>query len=109
MENDKSYGTQTKRIVFTDTEHNHAKLLIRLRHDELSQAAFFRHVLNGYINGDSRIQGYIDEVKPQSKIKKDRTRKMREKGKQNLQSLNNLSNKEVESLFDLIAEEHPDL
>ena len=44
------YGTREKKIVFNDTDKRHADLKIRLQHDDLRQAEFFRAMITGYIN-----------------------------------------------------------
>jgi hypothetical protein len=102
------YGKLTKRIVFTDTDHRHAQFLIRLQHDNLTQSDFFRAVLTGYIEQDERIQGYIEETSRQSKKRKTLSKKLRHTGRAKKESLG-LSSEDVSDIFDLIAEEHPDL
>jgi hypothetical protein len=108
MSDEIDYGKLTKRIVFTDTDHRHAQLLIRLRHDSLGQADFFRHIVGGYIGGDERLQAFIDEVKGQSKRKKIRSQKSQQKGRTLATELG-LSDQEVDNIFDILAEEHTDL
>jgi len=102
------YGNLTKRVVFTENDHRHAKLLLRLQQDGLTQAAFFRHLITAYVEGDERIVDYIDNVKSQSKIRKAKTKRLREEGKQ-LVTDSGFSEQQVCDLFDIIAEEHPDL
>ena len=108
MSNEIDYGKLTKRVVFTENDHRHAKLLLRLKHDSLTQAAFFRHLITAYIEGDERIVNYIDEVRTESKSRKAKTKRLREKGKTRADELG-LSDQQVVDIFDLIAEEHPDL
>ena len=103
-----SYGKMTKRIVFTDTEHNHAQFLIRLAHDGLNQSDFFRHVLCGYIENDTRLQEFVHEKTAQSKKRKKTSQSLITKGQEKLHSLG-LNEGEIESIFDLIAQENPDL
>lgn len=102
------YGNLTKRVVFTENDHRHAKLLLRLQQDGLTQAAFFRHLITAYIENEERIVDYIDEVKAQSKSRKAKTKKLREHGKQ-LTAECGFSDEQVDDLFDIIAQEHPDL
>ena len=102
------YGKMNKKIVFTDNDHRHAQLIIRLRHDELRQAQFFRAMITGYLEQDERILSFIDEVKAQSLKKKTKSNKLRAKGKETLTDAG-LSGEQLEDLFDLIAKEHPDL
>jgi len=102
------YGKMNKKIVFTDNDHRHAQLIIRLKHDDLRQSQFFRSLITGYLEQDERILSFIDEVKNQSVKKKTKSTKLRQKGKQ-LLTETGFSNEQIDDLFDLIAEEHPDL
>ena len=103
-----NYGKNDKRIVFTDTDHRHAQLLVRLRTDGLKQAQFFRCLITGYINQDERIVSFFDEIKEQSIKKKTKSNKLRKSGK-DLMNSSGLSSEQIDNIFDLIAEEHPDL
>ena len=102
------YGNLTKRVVFTENDHRHAKLLLRLQQDGLTQAAFFRHLITAYIEGDERIVEYIDDVKTQSKTRKAKTKRLRDQGKQFVAD-SGFSEQQLVDLFDIIAEEHPEL
>tara|TARA_R100001163_G_C4946220_1_gene115918 strand:- start:157 stop:522 length:366 start_codon:yes stop_codon:yes gene_type:complete len=108
MSKDLDYGKLNKKIVFTENDHRHAQLVIRLKHDSMKQSEFFRTLITGYLNNDNRILSYIDEFKNQSLSKKSKSKKLRQKGEQ-LLSDSGLSNDQVNDLFDIIAEEHPDL
>ena len=108
MSNDIEYGKLTKRVEFTENDHRHAQLTIRLKHDNLRQSDFFRSMITGYLNNDDRILSYIDDVKPQSKTRKQKSKKLIEKGKEKLQNFG-LSEGEISNLFDIIEEGHPDL
>ena len=44
-----------KKILFDDTDIRHAQLKIRLQHDSLSQAQFFRALISGYLSKDKFI------------------------------------------------------
>ena len=52
---------KNKKIVFDDTDIRHAKLKIRLQHDGLSQAEFFRAFVTGYIEKDGDIIKFIND------------------------------------------------
>tara|TARA_B100000131_G_C18091095_1_gene602238 strand:- start:1425 stop:1751 length:327 start_codon:yes stop_codon:yes gene_type:complete len=108
MAEDLSYGKLNKKIVFTDNDHRHAKLLIRLRHDQLKQSEFFRGIITGYLEQDERIVNFIDDLKNQSGARKAKSNKLIKAGKKMQDDLG-LSDEQVSSIFDLIAEEHPDL
>ena len=90
MSNKIDYGKLTKKIVFTENDHRQAKLIIKLKQEGLSQSAFFRHIITAFLEEDERIISYIDEVKQQSQSRKSKT-------------------KQLVDIFDIIAEEHPDL
>ena len=108
MSSEIDYGNLTKRIIFTDNDHRQAQLLIKLKQDGLTQSAFFRHIVTAYITGDERVQDYIDEVKPQAKTRRTKTKKLRNEGKEILKDFA-LSDGEVENIFDLLEEEYPEL
>ena len=107
-----SYGTREKKIVFNDTDKRHADLKIRLQHDDLSQSEFFRAMVTGYIEKDSRLLAYLYEWrelnKGYSKTKRAKSERLLRKGQQ-IKSKFGLDESEIESIFDLLEEEHPDL
>ena len=103
-----NYGRLNKKIVFTENDHRHAKLVIRLKHDDMKQSEFFRSLITGYLNQDERIMSFIYDKNTQSIKKKSKSKKLRLKGKEIL-SDSGFSNDQIEDIFDLIAEEHPDL
>lgn len=102
------YGKNDKRIVFTDTDHRHAQLHIRLRTDGMKQSKFFRSLITGYLEQDERIVSFFDDIKDQSIERKAKTNKLRKKGKQ-LMNSTGFSNDQIDDIFDMIAEEHPEL
>ena len=103
-----NYGKLTKRIVFTENDHRHAQLVLKLKHDGMKQSEFFRSIITAYIAGDERIQSYIDEVSTLSKARKDRSKKLRTNGDETVRDFG-LTEGELENIFDLIEEEHPEL
>tara|TARA_R110002020_G_scaffold184483_3_gene381502 strand:+ start:403 stop:729 length:327 start_codon:yes stop_codon:yes gene_type:complete len=102
------YKNLDKKIMFSDNGHRHAKLVIRLKTDGLTQAKFFRHIVTGYIEGDERIISYVDDFKPQSKERKKKSQKLRISGDQKLRDFA-LSDGEVENIFDILEQEFPEL
>lgn len=105
---DIDYGKLNKRIVFTENDHRHVKLLMRLKADGLTQSKFFRCLITGYIDGDIRIHEFIDEVGGLSIKRRNKSKKLREEGMKKLSDFS-LNDGEIENIFDIIAEEHPDL
>jgi hypothetical protein len=43
------YGQSGKKIIFYDSDKRHAELIIRLRHDGLTQSAFFQSIITGFL------------------------------------------------------------
>ncbi len=101
-----------KRVVFTDTDVRHAQLKIRLQHDGITQADFFRAMITGYLENDGRIVKYIAIYKEKHGIqnKKKRVRVVEdiEEGEHLLEKFG-IKDDELSGIFDLIAEEFPDL
>lgn len=102
------YGKLTKRIVFTENDHRHAQLVLKLKHDGMKQSQFFRSIITAYLSGDERIQSYIDEVSSLSKERKTKSKKLRASGEQKARDFG-FTDGEIDNLFDLIEEEHPEL
>ena len=108
MSEEIEYGRLTKRIVFTDNDHRHAQLTIRLKHDNLKQSDFFRGLITGYLNQDERILSFIDDIKPMSKKRKQKSKKLIDDGNSTMENFG-FSEKEISNIFDIIEEEHPEL
>ena len=102
------YGKLNKRVVFTENEHRHAKFILKLKHDGFKQSQFFRTVITAYVGDNPSFQSFLDEVTPQATRLKKKTRKMRDRGSALLNDMC-LSENDVENIFDLIEQEHPEL
>jgi len=101
-----------KKIVFSDTHIRHAQLKVRLDYDGLSQAEFFRSIITGYLNKDKDLIEYIQSYKSSKGIQSKRnTKYVEDDNKKSSELLGKFGIKsdELEDIFDLIAEEHPDL
>ena len=107
-ESNTEYGKNLKRIVFSDTDHRHAQLVVKLKNDGITQAKFFRSLITGYLNGDDRLVEFVRENGKLSIQRKNKIQKLEEKGKALVQELG-LDEEQVEDIFDMIAEEFPDL
>jgi len=107
-ENEVDYGKLNKRIVFTENEHRHAKLILKLKHDGFKQSKFFRAIITGYIEDDPVLQQYVDSVKEQSQKLKKKSKRLRAAGQEKLNDLG-LNDGDIENIFDLIEQEHPEL
>tara|TARA_B100000131_G_scaffold292269_1_gene306592 strand:+ start:46894 stop:47235 length:342 start_codon:yes stop_codon:yes gene_type:complete len=107
-----NYGNDVKRIVFNVTDHEHAKLIVRLRHNSLTQSEFFRAVISGVNDNDENILNFINTcVAEKQSLNKSRLKKnntLISKGKKLSENFG-FEDDEIEDIFDLIAQEHPDL
>ena len=104
--------SQEKRILFTDTDKRHADLKLRLHYDGLTQADFFRSLITGYLEKDENIMNFITGVQEykniHSKQKRAKSKKLEEEG-ENLMKKLGLGEEEIENIFDLLEEAHPNL
>tara|TARA_Y100001970_G_C13978606_1_gene721943 strand:- start:101 stop:418 length:318 start_codon:yes stop_codon:yes gene_type:complete len=97
-----------KNIVFTDDDDQHARMILRLRYDRLTQGNFFRGIVEMYVNNDLDMAKIVQKIK-QSKStigKKLSSNAMKdiEKGEQMKEQLG-LSENEKNFIFDLIEED----
>tara|TARA_R110002020_G_scaffold370990_1_gene582636 strand:- start:436 stop:762 length:327 start_codon:yes stop_codon:yes gene_type:complete len=108
MTDSPTYGNSTKRIVFTENDHRHAQLVLKLKYMRLTQAAFFRHVVTGLIEDDPRIMEYTNDICFKSKARKAKSQKALKNGAEKLRDFG-LSTDDVEDIFDLIEKDGPKL
>ena len=103
-----SDSDERKKIMFYDTADRQARLRIRCQYDGFSQSQFFRMMLTGYIENDLAIVEYIDKYKSknglQGKTKREKIKRMHKK-LQVTERKFNLSDNEIENIFDIIEEE----
>ena len=103
---------KVKRVAFEDTDIRHAQLKVRLDYDGLSQAQFFRALVTGYLDKDKNIISFIKNYKSNNKIQSKRNKEYIDKDDEKAEDLLEqfgIKNSELEDIFDLIAEQHPDL
>ena len=103
----------TKKVVFYDTDKRHADLKIRLHYDGLTQAGFFRGMVTGYLDKDPAIIDFIQRLKDtnnvQSVKKRRESNRLLEVGDETKKKFSLLEDDEVESIFDIIEKEFPEL
>ena len=101
-----------KKVIYYEVPKKHADLKIRWQYDGLGQTEFFCLITEAYLKQDERILAIIHEYKEgnsiQNKTKRQKTQKLYEKKKQ-IETKFALKGEEVESIFDLLEQEHPDL
>lgn len=106
IESQIDYGKLNKRIVFTENDHRHVKFLLKLKSIGMTQSKFFRLIITGIIEDNTILREYVDLYSDVSKSKKQKSKKLREQGK-NLVADLGLDENEVDNIFDMIAEEFP--
>ena len=101
-----------KQVCFEDFDKKHADLKIRLHYDGLRQNEFFRLMMRKYIDKNENMMSIIDEYKEQkgnhSAVNRKKTKKLIESGRE-LENQFALDFDEVESIFDILEEEHSEL
>ena len=101
-----------KKIMFYETEKLQADFRIRLRYDGMNQSHFFRAMITGYLEKDPDLLLYLDKHKSRYQVqgikKRDTMRRMYKDGDETKKQFG-LNENEIDNIFDLIAEEHPDL
>jgi len=101
-----------KKFMFYDTEKRQADLRIRLRHDGLNQSHFFRAMITGYLSNDENIISYLDRYKGENSIqginKRSASSRLLKKGEE-VKKVFGLDEDDIEDMFNIIAQEHPDL
>tara|TARA_Y100001963_G_scaffold92745_1_gene127644 strand:+ start:352 stop:675 length:324 start_codon:yes stop_codon:yes gene_type:complete len=102
------YENLNKRIVFTENDNKHAQFIMKLREVGITQSKFFRLIIAGFIDDDERLFNFIGEHSGQPKTKQKKMKKLKNEGRQLMKDLA-LNDGEIENIFDLIAEEYPDL
>lgn len=100
------------KIIFREQEKNKVELKIRLKGDRLSQTDFFRSCVQAYLNRDPLFMDFfvslIEKKGKLSKREKELLKKEDNAAKQMKASFN-LDEGEVDGIFDIIGQNHPDL
>lgn len=101
-----------KKMMFWESPKRQADLRVRLQHDGFTQSHFFRAIITGYLEKDENIVNYIDSYKSKHKtqgaVKRRHIMKNLETGQETTKQFA-LDENEVEDIFDIIAEEFPEL
>jgi len=101
-----------KKLMFWESPKRQADLRIRLQLDGFTQSHFFRAIISGYLEKNEHILKYIDDYKgkhtTQGISKRDQIKKSLKKHNETKKQFA-LDENEVEDIFDIIAEEFPEL
>ena len=101
-----------KKVIYYEIPKRHADLKIRWQYDNIKQSEFFRLLASAYLDQDERIlsllEEYKEENKTQNKQKRSKADKLYKEAKKT-QTKFSLKEEDVENIFDLLEQEHPDL
>jgi len=105
---------KNKQILFLETEKRHADLKIKLKNYGITQSDFIRGCISGLINDDEQFLPFFFKLlEERSSIKaaknRNKNKEMITKGLNTLREEFNLSEGDVENIFDIIEKDHPDL
>jgi predicted DNA-binding protein len=103
---------KTKKIIFTIPANDKAKFKVQLQYDSLTQAKFLRGMIEGYINRDEDFMNFIAKMKGDTKTQSKAQLKKVEKNLVEMKQTKGafaLEDDEVENIFDMLEQEHPDL
>ena len=103
---------KTKKIIFTIPANDKAKFKVQLQYDSLTQAKFLRGMIDGYINRDEDFMNFIAKMKGDTKVQSKAQLKKVEKNLVEMKQTKGafaLEDDEVETIFDMLEQEHPDL
>ena len=101
-----------KKMMFWESPKRQADLKIRLQLDGFTQSHFFRALITGYLGKDENLLSYLDQYKAKHSSQGINKRKHINK---NISAGKDIKNKfsldenEIEDIFDIIAEEFPEL
>jgi len=101
-----------KKVIFTVAENDKAKFKVQLQYDSLTQAQFFRGVMKAYTAKDYNFMNFIATLKEQLKVQSRPQRKKVERNRKDAADTTKkfaLEDDEVENIFDILEQEHPDL
>lgn len=101
-----------KKMMFWESPKRQADLRIRLQLDGFTQSHFFRSIITGYLENNEHIVKYLDEYKSKNQLQgleKRRRIKKDLREQENIKKQFALNDNDIEDIFDIIAEEFPEL
>lgn len=99
-----------KKIVLYEDDAVHARFRIQLKYDDISQPNFFKMMIGSYIEKDPDLMRFIYKKIDESKaLRKKKNIKKDIKQAKEVEENFALNEDEIKNIFDLIAQEDPDL
>ena len=106
------YAKDTKKFTFYAKDALHADFKIRMQYHSMTQSEFLRACVQAVVNKDPMmdmfIQYYKEENGKQSKAQRKKMSKELEESKNILNDFG-LGDGDINDIFDIIAEEHPEI
>ena len=106
------YGKEYKKVTFYDSDKRHADLRIRLQYDGMKQSEFFRAVVTAYLEKNEHFMAFLDQYMSDNELRSENKRKKIKKANKKEKEVKSdfaLNEGEIDSIFDLLEEEYPDL
>lgn len=103
-------GHLWKKFSFYINDGIHAQFLLKLRHDNLKQKEIFKMFFKAYVEDHPLVRELIMELNSK-KISKSSKKKMKAEQKKKEETIRDfaLNEEEIESIFDAIEKENPEL
>jgi hypothetical protein len=106
------YAKDTKKFTFYAKDNLHADFKIRMQHHSLTQSEFLRACVQAVVDKDPSIELFIDEYKEKTgKQSKSQRAKIKKDSARSEELLNDfgIGDGDIDSIFDIIAKEHPEI
>jgi len=106
------YAKDTKKFTFYAKDALHADFKLRMQYHSLTQSEFLRACVQAVVEKDPMMEMFIDHYKEennrQSKKQRDQIKKDSGKSQEILNDFG-LGDGDIDNIFDIIAEEHPEI
>lgn len=106
------YAKDTKKFTFYAKDTLHADFKIRMQYHSMTQSEFLRACVQAVVDKDPMMEMFLDHYKEesgkQSKNQRSQIKKDQEKSEELLKDFG-LADGEIDNIFDIIAEEHPEI
>ena len=106
------YAKDTKKFTFYAKDNLHADFKIRMQYHTLTQSEFLRACVQAVVDKDPMMEMFIDHYKEENNKQSKEQRKKVKNDQQKSEDLLNdfgLGDGDIDSIFDLIAKEHPEI
>ena len=106
------YGQLNRRVYptlyYDSTDTVYVNFIMKLEYERLTKTAFFRAVVDGFVEDDKNNRAFFEEYKERKEIDSKRSRRMIKRERDEADDINKrfaLSSEDIENIFDLIEGE----